>query len=93
MNRDIATFKVGDRVVSKRVDKRAKHWASGVVVMVVPAGVSPYAMWRRWLKGRGVCKMAGAKNFLMHRERYIVAVERNGRPHYYCPSSGAMSKE
>lgn len=90
-----AAFTAGDRVVRlrKEGDKR-NYWESGVVVMVVPAGVSPYAMWRRWFRSSGgTCHLAEAREPLMHKERYIVRAMRNGKACYYCPCEKTIAKE
>jgi len=87
------SFKAGDRVVRLRKSgDRRNYWASGVVVMEIPAGVSPYAMYLRWFKHKGVCKMKDAQEPMLHKERYIVEVERERRLYYYCPCVNTIEK-
>ena len=87
------SFKVGDRVVRiRKPGDKCNYWASGVVVMEIPSGVSPYAMYLRWFKNKGFCKMPSAKEPLLHKERYIVEVERKGRLYYYCPYGNTIER-
>jgi hypothetical protein len=86
-------FVAGDRVERLRGAKdRRRYWRFGVVAMVVPAGVSPYAMWRRWLRDKGECKMLMAREPLMHKERVIVEVNFGGKRRYYCPCLNTLRK-
>ena len=87
-------FRTGDaveRVLSAHGAATAK-WRYGLVVMVVPAGVLAYAMWRRWFSGKGICRINKNAGALKHREQYIVEVERGGKKSYYSPSPGTLRK-
>ena len=86
-------FCVGDRVLNLRErDDEKYRWRIGVVIMEVPAGVIPMALYRRWLKDKGVCKISEHQSPVMHKERYIVRVEREGKYFFYCPSPNMMEK-
>ena len=89
----VQDFVAGDMVERLHgASDRRRYWRFGVIVMVVPAGVSPYAMWRRWFSSRGECKMPGAKEPLMHKERVIVEVNVGGKRRYYCPCLNMIRK-
>lgn len=83
-------FAVGDKV--ERVQGSRRCWRHGVVVMVVPAGVSPYAMFRRWFRDKGTCMMHGAVKPVFNRELVIVEVVDGGRRRYYCPCLNSIRK-
>lgn len=87
-----AIFRCGDRVERVR-EKRAGHkcWTGGVVVMVVPSGVSPYALYVRWLKSKGECKF-DVRDPVIHKDRYIVEVRRGDKLYYYCPNNNSIMK-
>lgn len=90
------SFEVGEKVIRlKRNDDKRNYWASGVVVMVVPAGVSPYSMWLRWFKAKGVCKFKTLRdedNVLIHKDRYIVQVEKGAKTLFYCPRVNTIAR-
>ena len=83
-------FAAGDKV--ERVQGGRRCWRQGVVVMVVPAGVSPYAMFRRWFRDKGTCKMPTAREPVFHKERVIVRAEHDGKTCFYCPCLNMIRK-
>ena len=86
MEKERPRFSVGDIVINTRKNPHGKyHWDCGVVAMIVPAGVIPLALFNRHLKKYGDCRMSSAKEPMMHKERYIICVNRNGRNNFYCP--------
>lgn len=89
----VQEFAAGDRVERLRcATDRRPYWRVGVVVMVVPAGVSPYAMFRRWFRDKGTCKMPTAREPVFHKERVIVRAEHDGKTCFYCPCLNMIRK-
>jgi len=84
---------VGDTVENNWVNgNRRRAWHRGVVVLRVPAGVSPMALFKRWLKDKGECRMHGSVSPVMHKERYIIRVVQNGKTAFYCPRFNTITK-
>jgi hypothetical protein len=84
---------VGDTVTRMRKPGDTRQlWDRGVVVLRVPAGVSPMALFRRWLKDKGECRMHGSVSPVMHKERYIIRVVQNGKTAFYCPRFNTITK-
>ncbi len=89
----VTQFSQGDRVRNIRKDiKAVRSWETGYIALIIPAGVVPLSMFNRYLKQHGVCKMDMAKSPMMHKERYIVCVRRNGTNYFYCPSNNSIEK-
>lgn len=79
-------FNPGDVVESTRPNNGSCYrWMTGMVIFVVPTGVSPYALYTRWLRDKGICKFKRSEDSLFFKERYIVRVERDGKFYFYCP--------
>lgn len=74
-------YRQGERVENKSTVPG--RWKTGYVAMVIPAGVSPVAMYNRYLRGHGEIRFRG-ENPVMHCEKYIIAVSESGKTRFHC---------